>query len=397
MTNILMIALEPGRWGPARLIFPLSESGFHIAVLCPSENPINKSSHISKHYDLPYIKSWRRFAGQLCRVVATWRPDLILPCDERVIAALHFIIRKKLSGQRVISDQLLQLLLLSIGNPDRFDAMILKNETRRLAIKLGMAVPEGTQVDSVASAVRVAGNLGFPVYLKSSFSWAGLGTYECSSAAEVERAFRKLNPQRTRVKDVCRFILKRDWYPKYTAIEVQRAIPGKSAMYNLLTWRGKYLGGFFATREETTGNNGPSSVVKIGANQKCEAIARKMANALGLTGFCAFDFIWDEDKQHAVLLECNPRPNQVNHLGARIGMDLCAALAESYHGKSTQIQFATRTTTVPLFPQEWLRSEQSALAKRTELDIPSSDPKLLSFMLSEGAKLGRSVAKLKLA
>ena len=167
-------------------------------------------------------------------------------------------------------------------------------------------------------------------------------------------------------------------------------------MFNALAWKGSYLGGFFASREETIGSNGPSTIVKIGSNKQCEASARKMVAALGFSGFCAFDFMWEEKTNSAILLECNPRPNQVNHLGPMIGVDLCAALASKFLGKSVMESAAVKTAVVPLFPQEWLRNEKSALTKRQDLDIPQGDSKLLDFMLSEGARIGLSVKKLNL-
>ena len=214
LMKILMLAVEPGRWGPARLLSPLSDAGFEIAVFCPSANPINKSTHVKQHYELPYLKSWRKFAKQLSNAMTDWQPTLILACDEQVIAALHFLIRRKLSGRQVMSDQHLRVLLDSIGPPDQFDAMIFKSETRKLALKLGLSVPEGSEVGSTKEAVNVAQKLGFPVYLKKSFSWAGLGTIECHTVDEVENAYVKLNPKKTIFKDAIRFILNWDWYPK---------------------------------------------------------------------------------------------------------------------------------------------------------------------------------------
>ncbi len=396
LIKILMLAVEPGRWGPARLLSPLSEAGFEIAVLCPSSNLINRSAHVKRHYELPYLKSWRRFAKQLSDAMTDWQPNLILACDEQVIAALHFLIRRKLSGQKVMSDKNLQVLLDSLGSPEQFDAMIFKNETRKLALKLGLSVPEGSQVNSKDEAVEIAQELGFPVYLKKSFSWAGLGTIECQTVAAVENAFIQLNPKKSILKDAIRSVLKREWYPKYTATEVQKALPGVSVMFNALAWRGQYLGGFFASREETIGNNGPSTIVKIGANIHCERSAREMVKALGITGFCAFDFMWNEKTNSAVLLECNPRPNQVNHLGPKIGVDLCATLAFAFTGKFDAKITVCESAVVPLFPQEWLRNENSALAKRRSLDIPLRDSKLLEFMLNEGARNGLSVKRLNL-
>ncbi len=397
MSKVLMIAVETGRWGPARLISPLTEAGFEIAVLCPTSNLISKSSHVKCFFELPELKSWRQFAKSLNAVLANWQPTLILPCDEQVIAALHFIIRLKLKGENIISDDHLQVFLNSIGRPDRLDAMIFKSDTRELASDLGINVPAGGRVDSASKAVKLAQELAFPVFVKKSFSWAGRGTIMCQNAAEVTQAYNELNPKRSPLKDAMRRLMGRDWYPAHSATDVQKALTGVSAMFNVVAWRGKYLGGFFGSREQTVGDNGPSTIVSIGPNAICEASAKKLVAAMGASGFWAFDFMWDQASNSAVLLECNPRPNQVSHLGPSIGADLCSALAKACAGESIEIPAVTHAAIVPLFPQEWLRDEQNALTQRQNLDIPNHDPKLLDVMLREGQRIGRSVQRLNLA
>jgi biotin carboxylase len=246
-------------------------------------------------------------------------------------------------------------------------------------------------------AVALASELRFPVFVKKSFSWAGQGTILCQNTSEVKQAYEDLNPKRTLLKNIVRRVLCRDWYPANSAIEVQSAQTGVSVMFNVVAWRGHYLGGFFASREQTVGGNGPSTIVSIGPNPVCEAIARKLVAAMGASGFLAFDFIWDQSSNSAVLLECNPRPNQISHLGPHIGVDLCRALKRASAGECIEVSPVTNSVVVPLFPQEWLRDEDSALKKLPKLDIPRQDPSLLEFMLDEGQKKGRSVERLNLA
>ena len=167
-------------------------------------------------------------------------------------------------------------------------------------------------------------------------------------------------------------------------------------MFNVVAWRGQYLGGFFGSREQTLGGNGPSTIVMLGPNAICEDSARKLVAAMGTSGFWAFDFMWDQSTNSATLLECNPRPNQVSHLGPNIGVDLCVALKKVCAGEDVQSVPVTQSALVPLFPQEWLRDEHSALTQRHNLDIPKYDPKLLEFMLKEGQNKGLSVEKLNL-
>ncbi len=396
MSKVLMIAFEVGRWGPARLIAPMTEAGFQIAVLCPTENLICKSSHVKHFFELRELKSWRRFTKSLVAALNEWQPELILPCDEQVIAAIHFIIRRKLAGIEIITDHHLQVLLDSIGKPEKLDAMIFKSDTHDLAKEFQVKVPQGGRVNSIDSAIALAEEIGFPVFVKKSFSWAGRGTIKCQNASEVSQAYKNLNPRTSQFKRIARHLLCRDWYPTNSATEVQQALPGISAMFNVVAWRGQYLGGFFGSREQTLGGNGPSTIVMLGPNAVCEDSARKLVAAMGTSGFWAFDFMWDQSTNSATLLECNPRPNQVSHLGPNIGLDMCLALKRACAGEDVQSAPVTQSALVPLFPQEWLRDENSALSQRHNLDIPQYDPKLLEFMLKEGQSKGLSIERLNL-
>jgi Carbamoyl-phosphate synthase L chain, ATP binding domain len=389
-----MVAQEAGRWGPARLMAPLTQAGFRLAVLCPASNPIGHSSHSHMQFDLPKIQSWKKFVKILSDAFEQWRPRLIIACDEQIVAMLHFVVRRKLAGKRIISDRLLRILLESLGTPQYFDAMMLKSDTRELATTLGVPVPRGGCVSSQAEAIERANEIGYPVFVKKSFSWAGQGTISCSSDAEVKAAYISMNPHRSWARETVRAFLGRQWYPTSSSTEVQHACAGDSVMFNAVAWKGQYLGGFFGAREQTTKINGPSTIVRLSGNSVCEDIARKLVAATGITGFCAFDFIWDETKKTATLLECNPRPNQVGHLGDRIGVDLCTALAKACKGEFPSIVSPQVSAIIPLFPQEWMRDEENAVRLKDTLDIPKNDTKLLQFILNSNAKYSGSFQRL---
>jgi hypothetical protein len=95
------------------------------------------------------------------------------------------------------------------------------------------------------------------------------------------------------------------------------------------------------------------------------------------------------------MLECNPRPNQIFHLGHRVGADLCKTLANGLFGHQQPTARPKSKTVVPLFPQSWFFDEQAALAGVEELDVPRNDPSLLKFMLNRGQQKGKDSAKLQ--
>ncbi len=394
MKRILMIAHETERWGPARLPQPLAQAGVEVAVFCSQQNPLNHSNFAARHYELEGLKSSRRFAQALGRVMADWKPDLVIPCDEPIVAMLHFLLKNQRVARCSLNAESLAVLQRSIGHVDKLDTMILKLDTRLLAESLGIPVPPSQVVHSADEADAAATDLGFPVYLKESFSWAGQGTVKCKTEAEIRQAFQGLQTKTPWFKKVARRVLGRSWYPVDTALEVQKAVEGEPVMYSVAALDGKVVAGFFGRRMMRSNVLGPSTIIEISDNAKCRWAAEKMIAAMGASGFLAFDFMHCEQTGDMYLLECNPRPNQMCHLGYHIGVDMCAALAAALCNDVQSTQVATGEKIVPLFPQEWLRDETAALSLVQELDIPVQDSSLFQFMLGRGRTKGNSIVSL---
>jgi Carbamoyl-phosphate synthase L chain, ATP binding domain len=394
MKRILMIAADDNRWGPVRLPQPLSESGVEVAVLCTANNPLRQSSFAARTYSLDQLKSWRKFGKKLGSVMSDWKPDLILPCDELVVAMLHYFLKRPRTASRYMNARQQAVLSLSIGKTEKLDTMILKHQTRLLAESLGVSVPKSQLVQSPAEALNAATRFGFPVFLKSSFSWAGEGSICCNNAEQLQQAYTSLRDKTSWIKALGKRALARDWYPTNCAIEVQKAIAGEAVMYSVVAYEGKVLGGLFASRAARHSATGPSTTVCLGENPACHKMTEKMIAAMGASGFLAFDFMKSEATGELFLLECNPRPNQIFHLGHKVGTNLCQALVDSLHGLSELPRSPQGSATVPLFPQLWLHDENLALAEIHTLDIPENDSKLLNFMLRLGREKGRAINRL---
>jgi hypothetical protein len=390
MKRILMIANDNERWGPARLPEPLSKAGVEVAVLCPADNPLSQSSFVNRHYSLDKLQSWRTFGRRFGAVMAEWKPDFIIPCDEMVVVMLHYFLKWPRPSAHYLDAGQLSVLRHSIGNIDRLDAMVLKHQTRLMAESLGVRVPKSTFVKTPEQAEKVAVSMGFPVFLKVSFSWAGQGAIQCDNAEQLRKTFNSLRKKTSWVKLMARYALARDWYPSESDIEVQQSIAGESVMYNVVALNGKMLGGLYASRVVRTVATGPSTAVAIGENPVCRTMAGKMIAAMGASGFLAFDFMKCQHTSEMFLLECNPRPNQIFHLGNRVGSDLCQVLADGLHGRVQATSIPTGDAIVPLFPQAWFHDETSALAEVSSLDVPKNDPKLLDFMLRHGQGKGKA-------
>ena len=175
--DVLIVAIEAGRWGPARLPRTLRQAGLSVAALCPRDNPLAATRHIARLYALPNTHSCRQMAGRLAHAIADCRPRLIVPADERTVAFLQTLVRRR-GARGGLSPDALGIIAASLGPVEQFDAMLLKSHTLDLARRLGVRVPPGGTVASAAEAGQLAKRIGYPVYLKVSFGWAGAGAHE---------------------------------------------------------------------------------------------------------------------------------------------------------------------------------------------------------------------------
>ncbi len=328
--DILIVAIEEGRWGPARLPRALKEAGLSVAALCPDGHVVAATDYLDRHYALPVTRSSRKMAAALAQAMRDCQPKLVVPADEQVVALLHALVRR---GPGVLDRDALATIVGSLGSPERFDAMLMKSDTLALARECWVAVPAGGTVSSATAAKALAGGIGYPVYVKSAFGWAGQGVTRCADEAALVAAMPAGPGRLAPVKALVRRVLARDWFPSSPAMDVQAAVDGRPAMYCAVAWRGRMLAGFAGIPQATVSAQGPSTVVTLGAHEAMAAASERMIAALGASGFIGFDFMLENGTGAALLLECNPRPIQVCHLGARVGADLMGPLAAALAGR----------------------------------------------------------------
>jgi len=367
--DILIVAIEAGRWGPARLPRALKQAGLSVAALCPADNAVAATDSLDRHYVLPATRSARHLATALAAAMRDCQPALIVPADEQVVALLHALVRR---GTGWLDAAALATIVRSLGQPERFDAMLMKGDTLALARALRVRVPPGGSVASPREATAMAAQTGYPVYVKAPFGWAGQGVTRCEDADALMAAMPPPPGPLAPLKALARRVLRRDWFPNPLTADVQAAIEGKPAMYCAVAWQGKMLAGFAGIPTETVSATGPSTALRIGPHAAMEAVAQKMIAALGASGFIGFDFMLEDSSGSAYLLECNPRPIQVCHLGACIGADLMRPLADALAGRplAAMATAPDRDLEVALFPHA---VQRAYLGPDVVLDVPWGD------------------------
>jgi hypothetical protein len=145
-------------------------------------------------------------------------------------------------------------------------------------------------------------------------------------------------------------------------------------------WRGDVLAWAAVEVLQHRCDFGQATVVRRVKGGPMIAAARSIARHLKLSGFCGFDFVLDDDKSQASLIEINPRATQINHFPGYDSPDLPAALFGAICGKEViNPSNSWSTDEVALFPQEWKRDPASEWLSKAFHDVPFEEPELLRY------------------
>lgn len=388
--DILLFSVEQGRFGPPRLPEALSKAGLSVGALCPAENLLAASRHLHRHDALPTARTLSRLGGALCEVVQSANPRLIIPGDEQAVMIMQALVgvrgRHLTSRSHGCDDRVAATIAASLGDPAHYDGSLLKTRTLAVARSIGVPIPRSVTVFTARGAVAAAAQMGYPVYLKESFSWAGRGVTRCDDAASLRDAFNASRKRFGPLRHLARWMADRAWYPVETETDIQSGVAGSAAMVCALAWQGRMVAGVCAEKLALTWPNGPSAAVRMRHDPPMVQHAARMIEVLGLHGFVSFDFMVPDDGSEALLLECNPRPVAIVHLGHRVGVDFADLLARLVRGDQPPGApvLAEGHAHILLFPHsldaEWVRMAE---ANGWHLDVPSSEPALLATFCAQ--------------
>ncbi|MGF1962913.1 MAG: hypothetical protein RMX99_025875 [Aulosira sp. DedVER01a] len=383
--RLLIFSIDTNFLGLARLPKALNKAGFEVAALCPVNAFLSKTRYLNQHFPLATTKNASKLIKQLVTTVQTWQPDMLIYGDETTVAFVHFIIHKLQNFLSVIPNPVLKLLKSSLGNPQFFAATLRKHRTLELAIELGLRTPTIARVAMPEQALQFVEANGYPVVLKKDFCWSGVGVKICRNESELLSAINDFLPHPPSLpKSFAKQLLQQDWFPKTEVLSIQQFIQGKTAMHPIVALDGEVLAGFVAIKELTCSETGPSSVIKLTNHAEMRATVLKLVKHFQFSGFASFDFLIDENTNYAYLVECNPRPVPICHLGARVGVDLCQSLFNTLSGHSLEPQLTVeREDLVALFPQEWRRDSNSSYLHQVYHDVPWDDVLLLKAYLTQ--------------
>ncbi|HEY6897811.1 MAG TPA: ATP-grasp domain-containing protein [Rhodocyclaceae bacterium] len=369
-----MIFLLSPRWmGISRLPKGLIQAGFQVVTLSPVGSFLSQTRYAQHHFTMPAGAS---IADCLLKTIARVQPTLIVPgCDAAVAALRQFANANGAapSGSEVANAA--ALIRNSLGGPTTEGMAESKHALVERARGLGLRVPQQAPVAALADTLSFAEAHGYPVVLKSDLGTGGKGVRICANPAEVEGGLKSLATDLGTAGN---------GNLAAAGIYVQQHIRGMQAMQSLSAMAGQILEHLTIVKEHChPQETGPSSVVRFVEHAEIDATMQALLADLGYSGFCSADFIIEDTSQAAYLLELNQRPCPICPLGHLVGRDLNRALYCKLSGAPYQRSHPSHPVErVALFPQEWLRDQQSPLLAEIHHDVPWDDPRLLRALVN---------------
>jgi len=357
----LILALA--NWfGAPRLPRAFGRAGFHVTTFGFSGLLIQRSQAVDEAVMLPESISNDELLEALLVAVERCRADLVIATDDTTIILLHAAVA--LSRRSGVSERTRAVLATSLGDLRHLPTVRSRKLLADLAASVGVRAPTHGVVFTEADALDFVAAHGYPIVLKEEDSAAGWGVFICKDEVELKAALRRSSQNAAIFGE---------------GLLAQTFIEGRTAMRVVVAQNGRVLGGLSAIKLETWPNpKGPSTCVELIEHPEMKASAESVVAALGYSGFASLDFMLDGGGR-AHLIELNPRPTPISHLGERFGGCLCRHLHAALTGRpTTASEPQGLPSRVALFPQEWVRDQQSPhLAAGVFHDAPWDEPDLV--------------------
>jgi hypothetical protein len=312
------------------------------------------------------------------------KPDLVIPCDDRVVWQLHEIHER--------NPRLRPLIEFSLGAPSVFAVVSSRERLLELAKGSSIRVPETRRVTSEEDiSAWFANTASASAVLKLDGTWGGEGVQIVHSEQEGIEAFRRLTQTQGFGTALKRSLVNCDplafWsWRRQTApvVTIQQFIAGRPANAMLACWRGELLGMLSVEVLSSQGATGAANIVSFIDHPEIANTAQLLTRQLSLTGFYGLDFMLEAATGSAWLIEMNPRCTQLGHLARPDQMDLVGLLYARLTGKAIALSHAPiEEKIVAFFPQAIDWNPRSHFLRSGYHDVPWDEPQLVRELLQK--------------
>jgi carbamoylphosphate synthase large subunit len=363
----------------ARLAMELHSAGATVGLIAPRRHPawaLDLMSHRA---------TFRASAPQRSLEVAAlrFRPDIIIPCDERTVRNLHALRR------RTQHPSVREVIERSTSPVESFDIVTSRAALLALAAREGVRVPPSMPLSDEDALDGWAALNAAPFVVKADGSWAGFGVKIVRDVAAAKEAYQRMTRPVTGRLALREMLLESNYFDMRSwvlrerpAMSVQSYVDGWPANIGVACWQGEVLAATCAEAVATESATGPSTVVRIIQNAEMIDSATRIVRSLGLSGMIGFDFMIEASTGAAYLIEMNPRNTPICAVRLGPGRDLAEALVARISTRPTRERPAkTERDIVVFFPDTWSDDPTSQFINRGYHDVPWEQPKLVRTLM----------------
>ena len=328
----------------------------------------------------------RRYGGirslsSLRRSILEIRADVIVPCDDGVVAQLHELSRR--------APELRNLIERSIGSAQGHEIIRSRFKFLKMAESLGVRIPRTVRVSSEEDLVNWHRDAHSLSVLKVDGESGGNGVRISRSLAESMSAWHELSARPSAPQAWKRFVVDRDplslWTrsnPGERGITIQQYVAGRPANSMMVSRDGAVLAQVSALVIASDGPTGAANIIRRLSDKRMAQAGELVAAHLGLNGFSGLDFMIEADTGIPYLIELNPRCTQLGHLEFSNQASLAAAFCADLKGEPVRNDVhPVRPATIALFPQAFKARTRSPHLDSSYHDIPWEEPALVRELM----------------
>ena len=373
-----LLVSQRGDWaGLLRLPLMLTQAGAEVDLISRADALVRRSWHIRHAYACE--DTAESLYSTLKSHLAAYGPyDWVIVGDESTLLTIAQAAAKDPSGAAWV-DEWFPIPDRSAGGIERICS---KKAFAELATQFGVPVPRSITCLDPQQAREAAGEIGYPLMLKTALGCAGNGVAKCENNLQLREALDRFA----------------DRFP----LVVQQFVTGRLGSTQMLFDHGKPLAWVPLYKAVCSPEPlGPSCVREMLTQEAIDAMTPVVESVGRMTqfhGVCGMDWI-EVAPGEFVVLEFNPRPTPALHMAPIAGVDVAAAM----HALMTRQPFAPQRPHPPrasrnriyMFPQHLtrcLRNHELAelvhwLPGISPHDIPWREPLLLASGVSSLTKL----------
>jgi ATP-grasp domain len=375
------VLIAAAKWWPAsaRLATALHRHGCRISVICPVGHPLTQVACVRQIFQYRALAS----LDSLRRALRECRPDVVIPCDDGVVAQLHELCELDPSLKEVIDR--------SLGSAQSYPVVDSRFRLLDSAKKMGIKVPATRRVTRSEDLVKWHQEFSSGAVLKIDGESGGNGVIISHSLSDSLSAWRSLRTPYGLATAWKRMTVDRDplafWSRRHHGereVTVQELINGRPANCMVACWGGKLLAVLSVVVVAAEGNTGAATIVRVIHNECMESAAQQLVSRLNLSGFCGMDFIMESASGVPYLIEMNPRCTQLGHIEIT---DLKTSLAGVFCGvlgvsPGAPLHAVVPGSSIALFPQALAGGDACrGYIDASYHDVPVGEPRLKKELL----------------